>query len=671
MLAASSSRLCSRGLATAAKKRGLHDLTTTASRKPIVSYGPPGRSAVTGHTVTVFGSTGFLARYLISKIAKSGTRVIVPYRDEDEKRHLKVMGDLGQIIPLEWDLRNEQQTLECLRHSDTVYNLVGRNYETKNFDFYDVHVKGAESIARIAAENGVDNFIHVSHLNAAEDSPSQFYASKYEGELAVREAFPSSTIVRPGTLYGYEDRLLTNMARWPIWWKLNHGQTKIRPVHVIDVAQALNNLLTMPPLGRTISLPGPSTLTYQYLLELIASVTYQPISKAPVLPKPVAHWLAKGTNYVWWQTVCPDEVERRFIDDVDTPGDWDLVDVVPDEIETFALKYLRMFRSGDNYARPLVLPRERPFARLINADVEIEALSLTGSKSVASSSSSALESHSEESDSSSSSSTSSESESDSDSELGEVSQEYLNSLLEKAKEELRARAQEKGKGKERAFGEEEDEIRLGDEQEDDAKELPQLEPGSLPPGYFDFKDSDTKKPPELRDIDAERLDGIASSSSGPAATPAPPELGKDGRKLAKKEKKQLKKRTAGPQWFDLPAPDSAELPRLYREVEALRLRNAMDPKRFYRREPGEGKGIKGLPEYFAIGTIVTTSTPFGTTSGDNLPRIERKRNLVDELVADSEAKRYAKRKFEDLQKVRGARGRGTLAKRFGSRKSKW
>lgn len=33
-------------------------------------------------------------------LAKSGTQVIVPYREEDSKRHLKVMGDLGQIIPL-------------------------------------------------------------------------------------------------------------------------------------------------------------------------------------------------------------------------------------------------------------------------------------------------------------------------------------------------------------------------------------------------------------------------------------------------------------------------------------------------------------------------------------------------------------------------------------------
>jgi hypothetical protein len=39
---------------------------------------------------------------------------------------------------------------------------------------------------------------------------------------------------------------------------------------------------------------------------------------------------------------------------------------------------------------------------------------------------------------------------------------------------------------------------------------------------------------------------------------------------------------------------------LYREVEALRLRNQLDPKRFYRKDEGEGKGIKGLPKYFAV-----------------------------------------------------------------------
>lgn len=29
-----------------------------------------------------------------------GTQVVVPYREEDDKRHLKPMGDLGQIVPM-------------------------------------------------------------------------------------------------------------------------------------------------------------------------------------------------------------------------------------------------------------------------------------------------------------------------------------------------------------------------------------------------------------------------------------------------------------------------------------------------------------------------------------------------------------------------------------------
>ncbi|KAI0693982.1 NADH dehydrogenase [Cytidiella melzeri] len=329
----------------ALQKRAVHDLLNIPNR-PLVSQGPPGRSANTGHVVTVFGCTGFLGRYLVSKIAKSGTQVIVPYREEDEKRHLKVMGDLGQIVPMEWDLRRPDQIEECLRHSDTVYNLVGRDYETKNFNFKSVHVDGAETIAKIAAAAGVPRLIHVSHLNASPTSTSKFYQAKAEGEEKVRAAFPNATIVRPAVMYGYEDRLLNNMAIWSIWWKLNNAETKIRPVHVMDVAQALTNILSMPSLPGTLNLPGPSTLTYDYLLALLSTVTYKPPSRAPVVPKRVALLLARVAQNVWWPALSPDEVERRYIDDSDVPGDWDKVGVELTEIEENALLYLRRYRSA-------------------------------------------------------------------------------------------------------------------------------------------------------------------------------------------------------------------------------------------------------------------------------------------------------------------------------------
>lgn len=126
--------------------------------------------------------------------------------------------------------------------------------------------------------------------------------------------------------------------------------------------------------------------------------------------------------------------------------------------------------------------------------------------------------------------------------------------------------------------------------------------------------------------------------------------------------------TTGPEWFDLPAPRPQELPELYKQVEALRLRRAMDPKVHARSDPGERKGMKGLPKYFAvslkssqtsggayscckrqIGKVIDSPTPFKTRNTSNLTRKERKKSLVDELVADTKARDHAKRKIAELE----------------------
>jgi len=339
-------------------KRAYHDMITLPStHKPAVSYGPPGYSAVSGHIVTVFGCTGFLGRYLVSKLAKMGTQVIIPYRDEDEARTFKPMGDLGQIVRMEWDIRSDEQIAECVRHSDVVYNLVGRDYETKNFDFKSVHVAGAERIASVAAQCGVSQLVHVSHLNASLTSPSKFYEAKALGEERVKAAFPTATIIRPGTMYGFEDRFLNSIAISPWWWQLNHSKTQIRPVHVLDVAQTLADLMTTPQVSRTLNLPGPSTLTFEYLLDLVSAVTVRSFhSYAPEIPRGLATAIAKVAQSVWWPIISPDEVTRRYLNDSDVPGDWNEVGITPSEIEPLALKYLRRYRSTDSYTSPVAFP---------------------------------------------------------------------------------------------------------------------------------------------------------------------------------------------------------------------------------------------------------------------------------------------------------------------------
>ncbi|EMD40069.1 hypothetical protein CERSUDRAFT_132859 [Gelatoporia subvermispora B] len=265
------------------------------------------------------------------------------------------------------------------------------------------------------------------------------------------------------------------------------------------------------------------------------------------------------------------------------------------------------------------------------------------------------------SDSESSDDSGSDSSSAIDSE-DEVTQEFLESLLEKAKRN----AEQKASAAHSTPSGEEDVMQLLDETNPEEPPLPPLDPGILPTPYLILDDDSSKAgSSKIRDPDVEQVE-----KSTPAAPAPPPEVTKTGKAL-KKDRKAQKAKTAGREWYDLPAPAEADLPRLYREVESLRLRNQLDPKRFYRKEAGEGKGIKGLPKHFAIGTILPTNTPFGAASADNLIRAQRKRTLVDELVDDAEAKSYAKKKFKELQTVRGAKGRGTLAQKQAMRKPKW
>ncbi|OMJ10331.1 NADH-ubiquinone oxidoreductase 40 kDa subunit, mitochondrial, partial [Smittium culicis] len=158
-------------------KRSKSDLIVRrATREPIISQGPVGRQAWNGQTATVFGCTGFLGRYVVSALATQGTRVIIPYRGISENtRHLKPSGDLGMVIPMEFDIRNRTQVEEVMRHSDVVINLIGRNYETKNFTLEMVNIDAPARIAEIAQNVGVARFIHVSSLCADPNSKSAVY----------------------------------------------------------------------------------------------------------------------------------------------------------------------------------------------------------------------------------------------------------------------------------------------------------------------------------------------------------------------------------------------------------------------------------------------------------------------------------------------------------------
>jgi hypothetical protein len=61
-------------------------------------------------------------------------------------------------------------------------------------------------------------------------------------------------------------------------------------------------------------------------------------------------------------------------------------------------------------------------------------------------------------------------------------------------------------------------------------------------------------------------------------------------RISKKAYQRLQKPTAGAKWFDMPAAPSDPSPDLKREISALKLAGAIDPKRFLRGEARKDAG---------------------------------------------------------------------------------
>lgn len=111
--------------------------------------GTGGRSSFNGMVVTIFGATGFLGPMVGYKFGKMGSQMIYPYRgDFYPAMRLKPTGDLGQVLFHFYNLRDEKAIKEAMKYSNVVVNLVGSQWETRNFKYDDVHVDGARLIAK-------------------------------------------------------------------------------------------------------------------------------------------------------------------------------------------------------------------------------------------------------------------------------------------------------------------------------------------------------------------------------------------------------------------------------------------------------------------------------------------------------------------------------------------
>jgi len=312
--------------------------------------------------VTVFGGSGFVGAQVVRALAKRGYRVRVAVRRPGHAYRMRMLGDVGQIEVVQANVRVPASVARALTGAEACVNLVGVLHESGRQKFQSVHAMGAKTVAEAAAAAGVKRLAHVSAIGADAGSAAKYARTKALGEAAVREAFPSATILRPSIVFGPGDHFFNRFGQMatlsPVLPLIGGGETRFQPVFVGDVAAAVARAVADPATaGKTYELGGPGVYSFKALMQLMLREIDRKRILLPI-PFPVARVmgaLAEIPSAVIPPPLTADQVELLRSDNVVSAGALTLADlgVEPTAVEAIIPSYLFRYRKGGQYAEAL------------------------------------------------------------------------------------------------------------------------------------------------------------------------------------------------------------------------------------------------------------------------------------------------------------------------------
>jgi len=297
-------------------------------------------------TVCVFGGTGFLGRRLVRRLAAEGAALRIAVRSPDRAQSVLRAADLQRVTVLRADVRDRASVAAAVAGADAVVNAVSAYVEKGGVTFESVHVHGAKTLAQEAAAAGVARLVLVSGIGADPQSPSPYIRARGRGELVVRQAFPGATIVRPSAMFGPGDALFGTLAdlvrMLPVVPIIGGGRTRLQPVYVEDVAQAIVRLLADPETAsRTYELAGPGVYTLRELVGFVLRIMNKHRLLVPV-PFTVAEIQARLFEFLPSPPLTTGQVDLLRLDNLASgalPGFREL-DIQPKALEEIVPTYI-------------------------------------------------------------------------------------------------------------------------------------------------------------------------------------------------------------------------------------------------------------------------------------------------------------------------------------------
>ncbi len=311
--------------------------------------------------VTIYGGSGFVGRYVARRMAGEGWRVRVAVRRPNEAMFVKTYGVVGQVEPILCNIRDDASVALAMQGADAVVNCVGVLNELGKNEFDAVQADGAERIARLAAQQGVAQMVHISAIGADAESDSQYSRTKAQGEAAVLAHMPGAVILRPSVIFGTEDQFFNRfagMTRMSPFLPLVGAGTKFQPVFVDDVAKAaVTGVLGQAPAG-VYELGGPEVKTFRALMQQMLDVIHRRrvIIGMPFWAARIMAGVLDIVKFVSFQLfpnniLTRDQLKNLRRDNVVSEGAMGFSDlgIEPTTLESVLPEYLWKFRPSGQY----------------------------------------------------------------------------------------------------------------------------------------------------------------------------------------------------------------------------------------------------------------------------------------------------------------------------------
>lgn len=303
---------------------------------------------------TIIGGSGFVGRYIAQAMAQRGWRVRVACRRPNDAHFVRPYGVVGQVEPVQCNIRDEASLRRVIGGAQAVVNCVGVLFESGRNTFDATQAEGAGRAARIAAEEGVAQFVQISAIGADADSEAAYARTKAAGEAAVRDGFPGAVILRPSIIFGTEDQFFNrfaSMARFTPVLPVVGADTRFQPVWVQDVAEAAARAVVGEVAPGTYELGGPNTYSFRELLKLMLRVIRRRCAIVEI-PMPIARLQGRVLQMLPNPPLTLDQVRLLARDNVVAGGALGFAEIgiEPSAPEAIIESYLYPYRPRGQYS---------------------------------------------------------------------------------------------------------------------------------------------------------------------------------------------------------------------------------------------------------------------------------------------------------------------------------